>query len=414
LDLTRFGIEPNPGPVTFSNDGAVSISGKRVLIKKKVKAKARPVELNIPSFTNAPPISRPNLQPKGRRAQTMSGHSFNPRADMMAYMDTLSDAEKFPPVRLGGETMIQTALTTLHSVSSFNFSSFAANGSLIIHPRAWGNFLSSVTGSSPYTYTQFASFNASSLSTLQSLASSARVVSVKVKIYSTSSATNDAGALTVGLCPSDHGFLNNVEYSGSNAASTLNNVTSQSGYPVVAGATATQGFNEFSSEDWTDTVPLKGGASIFWLPEDPSSMIFKPDRLRQQLIQAIGGSSSPIGTQMNATEILDPFFCIGISGLTTGGSFNVEVFLNLEYTVTSGASNVIETVAGSMNSVQQFEVVKRAGANFQNLVVPDPEGSLWQKAKNLGSTIVKSGLNRASEFIFGSSDVGKAVSSFFS
>jgi len=252
---------------------------------------------------------------------------------------------------------------------------------------------------------------------------------MKVKIYSTSSATNDSGAIILGLCPTDPGFLasssaNSFEFIPNTAYSSLtSNVdqTSVSGYPITSliqtnsdpVSNATQGFNEFTSEDWTDTVPLKTGASVFWLPEDPSNMIFKSDRLRQTIMAQVNSSGVTAGQTVNKSEIMDPFVCLGLTGLSSSSAINVEVFLNFEYTVTAGASNVIETRPGAMNSVEQFSVVKRVGGNLDNTVVPTPEGSLWDKFKggvwSASKTLAKGSLKLANGFLFGSSDLGNAV-----
>lgn len=430
MNLTSYGIEPNPGP---HHNGVKHKVEEIVKVKSRLKThipKAPPLTRQI-VLSNAPPISRSAPKNKSRKSTYLSGEMWNPRAEMIGYFQTLCDPERFPPVRLGGETMIQTGLTTLHQV--FPFTAVASNQSVVVFPRVWNPVLSSTTQASPYTYTTSSGFNTSAVTTLQSLAASARVVSAKVKIYSTSSATSDNGALIAGLSPSDPGFgptggaistMNLPNFANSSVTPNLNQ-TSVSGYPItsVNGANsdsvtnATQGFNEFSSEDWTDTVPLKNGVSVFWLPQDPASMVFTSDRLRQTLMAQTNTTGTPAGAAVNASPIQDPFFCFGLTGLTTSGTastWNVEVFLNLEYTVTSGATNVIETRPGSMNSVEQFSVAKRVGGTLQNYVEPDPEACLTDKLKGLGSSILKGGVNRISEFIFGSSDVGKAVTNLFS
>jgi hypothetical protein len=143
-------------------------------------------------------------------------------------------------------------------------------------------------------------------------------------------------------------------------------------------------------------------------------MTFHGDRVRQKFFGAVTTGSPPtLAATQNQTEIQDPFFCIGLTGITAGSTVNFELFLNLEYTVTSGASNIVETKAGTMSSTQSFGIVKKIGGNLQNLVETDPESSLGDKFWNLGKSVLKSGLSRASEFVFGSSDVGKAVNAFF-
>jgi hypothetical protein len=348
---------------------------------------------------------------------------------MVGYYQTLCDPEKFPPVRLGGETMVPTALTTLHTVIPFT----AANTnplSIVVIPRVWNPCMSSNTVSAPYSYSTASGFVPSSVTTLQSIAAAARVVSCKVKVYSTSSATNDNGALTCGLAPLDPGFFagnngltsltNTPNTSLATLATNLNQV-SVSGYPVtsVNGTTsdtvtnATQGANEFPGEDWTDTMPLKTGSATFWLPEDPSSMIFSSDRLRQSLVQQISTTGTGAGFALNSSPMRDPFFCIGVTGLVSGSTFNVEITLNLEYTVTAGASNVVETRPGCMSSVEQFSIAKRVGGNLNSYVEPNPEASLLDKLKGVGSAVLRGGVSRVSDFIFGSSDVGKAINSLF-
>jgi hypothetical protein len=342
---------------------------------------------------------------------------------MQAYAKTLMDPERFPPVRLGGETMIQTGLTTLHQVFSFN-TGVGTSSSIVFHPRAWQPLLFSNTSSAPYTYSGASyAWNANNIATFQSLAASARVVSCKLKIYSTSSATNDNGTIIGGLCPRDDNFFGNAgntvttEVTGSGSVITNYNNVSSGGYAIVAtlgsttygGALVTQGYNEFSTEDWSSTVPLKDGMAIFWLPQDPQTLTFTSDRVRQNTI-AIQGSSS-ITNAINLSPIQDPFFCIGLTGAATA-VVNIEVFLNFEYTTTSGASSIVATESGAMSSVESFSVVKKIGANLQNLTVPNPEGSLADKAVNLGKSILRGGVERVSNFIFGSSDVGKALTSF--
>jgi len=433
-DLTTQGIEPNPGPSHRAKHSVEEI----VAVRNRLRPKAPPLGpmSRQPGprqivVTNAPPISRISApRNKSRKSTYASGDPWNPRAEMIGYFQTLCDPERFPPVRLGGETMVPTGLTTLHSVSSFAASSTSV--SIVVIPRVWNPLMFSQTGSAPYNYVSAGGFNASEVTTLQTLANSARVVSCKVKVYSTSSATSDNGALTVGLSPADRGFFGgsasfvSQELAPNFAATALSansNQISLGGYPittVLAGSAdptnlSTQGFNEFPSEDWTDTVPLKTGASIFWLPQDPNSMIFLPDRLRQTVVAQINAAGAPAGQPLNKSEIYDPFFVIGLSGLTaTTSTFNVEVFLNLEYTVTSGANNVIETRPGCMNSIEQFSVAKKIGGNLQNYVEPDPEASLTDKLVGVGKSVLRSGVNRISEFVFGSSDVGKAITSLFS
>jgi hypothetical protein len=409
-DLTQEGIEPNPGP-------QVKITAEQLHSAKKKLRKTGSKVPKAPAIIlqNAPPRSR-ELQNKMRKSQYLSGDTWNPRADMMGYFQTLMDAERYPPVRLGGETMVPTGLTTLHGLFSYAITS-GGNASIVIHPRVFAPVSISSTASAPYTYSGYLQFPSATTATIQSLAAAARVVSAKLKVYTTASATSDNGALIVGLCPRDPGFLGatNLLPNFSNASVIPpNTAVSDSGYPIIPGSyctTATQGFNEFGAEDWTDTVPLKNGASIFWLPQDPHSMTFEAGRILQVLNQQANASGVAAGTSFNATEINDPFFCIGITGATSGSIVNFELFLNLEYTVTAGASSVVETRPGCMNSVQQFEVAKRLGGNLQNTVEPDPEASLGEKLGMAGKAILKGGAKRVSEFLFGSSDVGNIVSS---
>jgi len=400
-----------------------------------INAVALNPQAKVVSLRNAPPISRPSNKMRGT---FLSGDTWNPRAEMLGYFRCLADPENFPPVRLGGETMIQTALTTLHTV--IPYSATTSSASLVIHPRLWAPVLVSETpgatggfNNASYIYRTLGGFPASTVTTLQSLAAAARVVSMKVKIYSTSSATSDNGALTIGLCPRDPFFQYSVMFEGPLTGTTPSSTTTQfpgrtstGGYPIrgsADGGGANQGFAEFSSADWSDTVPLKDGASCFWLPEDPQSMIFMDNRLRNEATYfSVGGQFDPASvnpsTVASTSQINDSFVCAGLTGMTPNGSssglpgsnFNIEIFLNLEYTVTSGAANVVETSAGTMSSTQAFSVVKKIGGNLQNTVVPSPEGSLADKAIGLGKSILKGGLHRGSEFLFGSSDVGDRIS----
>lgn len=412
------GIEPNPGPKSHS----------KVLLEEIRMAKGRPKKGN--KVPKAPPMSmsqpvvltnRPAPRSKSSSGGTfLEGSKFNPRSDMAGYMLTLMDAEKHPPVRLGGETMVQTALAQLHT--TFQYTTTVTTGtSVVIHPRLVNPFLLSVSTSSPYTYTvpSGSGFPSATVNNLQSLGSGARVVSCKLKVYTAASATNDNGVLIMGCSPRDDGFGGNVEAVGTSGTTTvLGNATSSGGFPITSTGTSTivptQGFNEFSGYDFTDTFPIKTGGAAFFLPQDPQSMIFVRDRLEVQQIGTIIGSSTP-SNPVNASPICDPFFVVGITGNATSQVVVFELFLNLEYTVTSGANNILQTEAGSMNSIQAFEVVKKVGGNLQNYVEPSPEASLgdtiWSGLKGASKSIVKGGLGAATQFLFGSSDVGHNIGS---
>jgi len=398
IDLV--GIEPNPGPA------------------KKTNAKSK----SATATTKKRSIPMPKVpKASGKSLTTLSGHTWNPRADQAAYMLTLSDAERYPPVRLGGETMVPTGLTTLHTL--INVNDFGGqNASIVIHPRVWSPMLIAPGSTGSYGYVARGGFQGAQVQTLQSVAAAARVVSVKVKVLCTSSATNDNGTITIGLCPTDPGFIgrtNQVGYPDSNSSS--GNFLSSNGFPICsnfnsnnAPVAALQGVDQFVTEDWSETFPFKTGASCFWLPEDPSSMIFMADRMFQANERALATTNTTSLTTAssgptNASPIVDPFFCIGVQGTGSGASFAVEIFLNLEYTSTSGASNIVATQAGSMSSVQAFEVVRKVGSNMTNYSLPDPDASFLHKAGDVGKAMARGGLSQASKFLFGSSDVGDMI-----
>jgi len=414
IDLV--GIEPNPGP-----------GGKKKPQAKKQKTVTKVIE-----------VSRPKARQRSAM-QFLSGHEWNPRRDLSAYMMTLCDAEKHPPVRLGGETMVQTALTTLHAI--FPLTLVNSSASVIFHPRLWNPLLTSQsTTAGVYNYSYAGSFwPAPAVAQLSSLGAGARVVSCKLKVIPLASATNDAGAITVGLCPRDDGFLggyidiSNIQAVDNNAGAPFINAVSSGGFPILQtvynsigqntsngtvypyNSTATQGSFEFPSYDFTDTIPLKDGAAVFWLPEDSQTFTFAPDRLRQTK-QFVSTTSSTVanvataGQAGNATPIMDPFFLVGVQGAAVGTIVNIEVYLNLEYTVTSGASGIIETTAGVLSENQLLSVVRRVGGNLQNTVEPNPEASLGDKLMSAGKSVVRSGIGGVSKFLFGSSDIGGMVS----
>lgn len=402
------GIEPNPGP----KGGKTKMVMPSSAIKRKVKKEVRKEEMKI----TAPRVPRGVNASKGRY---LTGEVFNPRADMSAYMRTLCDAERYPPVRLGGETMIQTALTQLHG--SYTVTIVDPTFQFVVHPRLWLPLLfSGDTGPGLYNYGAVNMFPAAAITQLQSLGSGARVVSAKLKIFTTAAANNDGGALCVGLSPRDDGFMGGLE-SGQKVTTNPGycNSVSSGGFPIITNSgssnpnqfSATQGNREFQSYDWTDIVPLKQGASVFWLPEDPQTMTFITDRLRQSTIQSeqvVSGTSSFVNVY-NSTVIEDPFFVASITGAASGTVVQFELFLNLEYTVTSGAAGIIDTTAGAMNSLQAFEVVKKVGGNLQNTVEPNPEASLGDKLLTVAGNVVRGGLGQVSKFLFGSSDLGTSA-----
>jgi hypothetical protein len=400
------GIEPNPGPKTGLAMRTLTITPTK---NNKQRAKPRErKEVVVNTQRPAPKVSR-------NHERYLTGEVWNPRADMAMYMQTLMDAEKHPPVRLGGETMIQTALTQLHG--TYTFTTTQASHSFVVHPRIWNPLLITGQAAAPYNYFAFPMFQASAVSQLAQLAAGARVVSAKLKVFTLSSATSDSGALVAGLSPRDDGFLNG-EYLPAAISTTPLNTVSAGGFPIVTDSTngslgsflATQGFNEFDDYDFTDVLPLKDGCSVFWLPEDPQTMTFEPDRIRQSTISSTFAVSPPTVATNNSSPIMDPFFVFGTQGAVVGSSIFIELYLNLEYTVTSGAAGVIDTSAGSMNTIQSFEVVRKVGGNLQNTVEPNPDASLGDKLGGAARSLARGGVGLVSKFLFGSSDIGNMVS----
>jgi len=221
----------------------------------------------------------------------------------------------------------------------------------------------------------------------------------------------------MGLCPRDDGFLANT-YLVQNAVAGASgyNAVSEGGFPIgITSVSAnvipncTQGFNEFDDYDFTCAHPLKDGAAAFYECQDPQSLIFVPDRLREQLMNTTGSGASSTPVQ-NASPIVDPFFVVGLQGVATGTVVVFEMFLNLEYTVSSGASGIISTQCGSMSDDQIFHVNKRVFGDANNTVVPDPEMSFGEHLGKIAKTVARGGLAGVSKFLFGSSDVGNMVS----
>jgi len=277
------------------------------------------------------------------------------------------------------------------------------------------------------------------VNTLQASLSGARIVSAKLKVFTMASATSDSGEITIGLLPRDGGFypsltdnptgITNEEQVPYGTTPQLGfNSVSSSGFPIIhqnisalnpAVDRATQGFNEFPSYDQTTVLPLRDGAAVFWLPEDPQSMQFIKERITLQYLK----SSVAAGAYENATPILDPFAVIGITGATVGTQLFFDLHLNIEATVNGPNSSLFDSAVGSMTSTEAFTVAKIVGGNRDNYVVPNPSMSLGQHLASgitgampaigrAGRSVARSGLKFASKYLFGSSDIGDQISAF--
>lgn len=406
IDLV--GIEPNPGPPK-----SAPAHKKKKSVKKEV--------------TKVISVSSQKDPGTARMMKSIAGSPFNVRGDMSKYMATLMDAERYPPVRLGGETLVQTALTTLHGNFTYNVPA-NGTGSFVIHPRLWNPFCytGDQGGANGYQYSTSPMFPTQNTAQLRALASGARVVSCKLKVFSLGAGTADNGLLIAGLCPRDDGFWNNtmVTNSFSSGWESFTNTVSSGGFPIgstISAAnspvpnanagfnSATQGATSFQNYDFTDEMPLKQGCSVFWLPEDPQTFEFMRDRIIAQA-GVVPGSLASTTTSVSITPVCDPFFVIGILGASPNTQVQFELFLNLEYTTTSGASQVINTDVGAMSTTDAFHVVKRVGGGAINMVEPDPEASFGSRLGGFAKTLGRAGLSSISKFLFSSSDVGVSLS----
>jgi hypothetical protein len=317
------GIEPNPGP------------SMKITIGKKHASQAMQM---VPKAkgTNQKKKKRRQRQPKQQVSQRMrnAGLGLANSSDRAKLIRVLNNPFDEIPVRLGCECMQPTGIATLSTRIPITLG--AANQSFVIYPRANVCLLSSVTASSPYTYTNAGSYP--SYAALLNVASGARVIASGVRVMSAASATNDNGLVTIGCLPRDRTLPADI-------TSTVE------GFPAIGSTTATQGFTQFLNYLQTESYPLKQGASSFYRPQDPLDFQFR--------------LSPNIDAAVITSHDLQPFFVVGISNATSGQTILFELITHVEYTVSGDSAGIINTGFGTLST---HDVTQASTSVFGNAI----------------------------------------------
>jgi hypothetical protein len=318
------GVEPNPGPKKKTSLALITIGAKSASeVRNMVPARSGKKVKQKNKNANPGRIS-------GMAARTGNLISAGRATDMALYAKCLANPFDQVPVRLGGETMQPSGIATLTLRQVLGVNSSGAL-SIVFYPKGLGGIFSSVSASSPYTYTSATSTFPGG-SSLNGIATGGRIVAAGIRIMTPSSATTDNGLVTIGCLPRDAAGPGNDSYGG---------------FPCLPSTTSTQGFNEFFNYLSTETYPLRCGASAVWRPEDPIDFTF-----RNYI------TNTPTSTTGQNVPLC-PFFVVGVSGAAASSTVLVEFIAHIEYTVNEGTVGVIDTGMGDMTSVDSFDVAKK-------------------------------------------------------
>jgi hypothetical protein len=312
IDLV--GIEPNPGP---SKAMVIRVAHPPAKVARKKTKLKKQKQLSSVTVTE----NRLGRNPASQRFQI----SRNPSGDYRRYVQCLNNPFDFSPVRMGGDCMMPTGLTTLVGRTVAPLGG-AGELSLVFYPCAQQNLMTSVSAAANYTYTVASPFL--NFAAVNAVGTAARVIAAGIRVWSLAQSTANNGLVTIGCLPRDS-FTNG----------TPNN-TAQ-GFPYGASTTATQGYNQFLSYLQTETYPLHCGAMAFYRPEDPLDFTFRSISLAGPNV-AIGGGSANLD--------LTPMLVVGISGATSTSSVMVETVLHLEYLVADNVTGVISTGVGTLDT----------------------------------------------------------------
>jgi hypothetical protein len=243
----------------------------------------------------------------------------------------------------------------------------------------------SSTSTTPYTYA--ATYNYPQLTSLQSLANAARVVSAGLKITSIASATSDAGLANAGLIPRDP-FS---PYGASVAGPTIAvNTTTDNGLPFIATTTATQGYNEFLSYEQTESFASRKGVTLFYRPEDPNDFEFR----NYGFLNAFFTAGSPSLIENEGQQMSEPCFVVGLVGGSTSGSYMIESVLHVEYTVGPFSNSVVNTGVGTL-TVDQAIAAQRTVFGTASNVVRQGIASGFNTALSAAAGYVRAGASGA-------------------
>lgn len=393
-DLTREGIEPNPGWAisgkarnrlqhSLNGNRRSTANGRANRVRRR---NATALVVRVPRRIAGAVQVRGPLRTRRRRTNAQRGmlvtqgmaRSFRlgaARSDVEKYMCTLNDPFNCPPVRLGAGCALPTSLATLFF--SVLVTPTAANTSYVIYPRPANPVLVSATGGASYTYTVGPQF--AQLASLVSLANAVRPISCGIKVTSTASATNDSGLITAGLIPRDN-YSPFLITNATPPVVTINTNT-QNGLPFIGSTTATQGFNEFLNYEQTEAFALRKGATVFYRPEDPEDLIFKSTGV---LGAPTGGGSIAADDQ----QMSYPEFVIGIAGSTvTTGTTLIEMVLHVEYTVGPFSNSVVNLGTGSMTENTIMAAIRQVFPNVSNTVKEGIASGFNAAGSTLGSYI---------------------------
>lgn len=382
-DLTKDGVEPNPGPTHKAQDKRIVVAGlksfsqrhpdTRMVVyknpKKQQNKRRGAVVTRIPRKIN--------------QYRTTGGHVLAAKFDMAAYKRVLDNPFDLVPVRLGGETMVPSGLATLVTRFSSNITS-GGFMSYVLYPIATQqgstSGFASVTASAPYTYGALTPTLFPGGPSLAALSAEGRIVAAGVRVFTTNNSTADSGLVTIGCVPRD------VAISSA--------VISASGFPIApASVTATQGWNEFGNYLSTETYPLKMGATAVYRPQDPLDFTFRG------LINGVNG----LGTVTPGGQLV-PFFVVGVNAAGSGAGLFFEFVTHIEYTVGTGAAGIINTGIGNMNSMDSFSVAKSLFGSIYDTTMQGVVGGI-----SSGATLMAQKANQAI-----SNSMDRAAGHFFS
>lgn len=389
-DLTDVGVEPNPGwslSRVARNRAQHALNGnirnRRVVVVARRRPRRGPAQTAVVARQQG---ARRVVVRRRRRAPGRLGGNANlvlGSIDERKYMCTLNDPFNCPPVRLGAGCSQPTGLATLYSTTVFTPG--ATQMAIFVWPRSSDPFLTTTGTSNPYTYaTGSLPSSFPQASSLATIANAARVVSMGVKVTSSSSATNDNGVVTMGLLPRDP-----VAVQVTSGSLVVLPTTTVNGLPLFATTSASVGSPEILNFEQTESFALRKGATAFWRPLDPLDFEFNEIAVNNPY-SAGGGAGGAIPSQ----AIVGNPIVIGLTGISTSSTVMLEVVLHLEYTKGPFVASVVNVGTGTMTS----SFVERAadivfGANTNT--VREGITSGFQAAGNAIGGAIAGGVGRA-------------------
>jgi len=324
---------------------------------------------------------------------------------MSSYVRVLNDPFQMSPVRLGGETVVETALATLTGRFRYVIPASGAS-SFVIYPRGVSPIQWSSSAAGPYVYAPSADLP--QYAGLSALASGGRVVAAGARIFSVASADNDNGLVVAGLIPRPAG---NIVPTASGPYSYVISNGSGASFPFYSPGPnippTGNGVNEFMNYVTAETYPLKSGLTMVYAPQDPSSFIFKS-------ILGRGAITLPVlpggGGLWPNEDYVDPFFIVGISGAAASSTITIELTVHIEYTVGEFYQGVVATQTGNMSSVQSFHAAKSLMDSTESKTrIGIQDGGLFPSLGAGLKTIARGALGASSGLLFGSTNLGTGL-----